>query len=272
MITELPLGRLIWTFQHLSSTLAPFSKCSRDLKAFHCTDNDYRELATSADEFGALCLQSSLDVTYEAATLFCADLQRATKVDSGWTFDLSAVLRCENSLRQLIGCLRNEAKTKVAMILPPGKMHLYAPPAPLWGDAIRGKFPSAMYDVNEAGKCLALGRASATVFHLMHIVEIALRAVHACLGLTPPDNPSWGIRLKDIRDERVRRGDRSWSENDYFQDIYSRLDAIKDAYRDPTIHVETIHTEEEADLIFKNTEALMKKIASRMDENGEPKA
>jgi hypothetical protein len=106
----------------------------------------------------------------------------------------------------------------------------------------------------------------------MRVIEIALRALHACLGLTPPNNPSWGIWLKQIRDERVRRRDRTWTENDHFQDVYSRLDAIKDAHRDSTMHVQTIHTVEEAGLISENANGLMKKIVSRMDENGDPRA
>ena len=53
-------------------------------------------------------------------------------------------------------------------------------------------------------------------------------------------------------------------------DLWQHLNSIKDAQRDPTIHVETIHTEAEAALIFENTKALMKKIASRMDESGKP--
>jgi hypothetical protein len=36
--------------------------------------------------------------------------------------------------------------------------------------------------------------------------------------------------------------------------------------------VQTIHTEEEAALIFENAKKLMKKIVPRMDENGDPRA
>src|SRR5262249_16155953 len=144
------------------------------------------------------------------------------------------------------------------------------PNVPLFGAEVAAKFPSAIFDIHEAAKCVALGRSTAAVFHLMRVVEIALRAVHACLGLNPPTNPNWGRLLGEVRDERVRRG-RAWPENEYFQDVYASLDAIKDAQRNPTIHVETIHTETEAALIFENTKGLMRKIASKMDEKGDPR-
>jgi hypothetical protein len=179
---------------------------------------------------------------------------------------------CGQLYLNLSETLRRELRTTKIFVLDANKSGYYEPNEPLFGTEVAEKFKSSAFDISEAGKCLALGRSTAVVFHLMHVVEIALRAIHLCLGLTPPaDNPSWGILLKNIREERVRRGDRKWPDNDYFQDVYSRLDAIKDAQRDPTLHVQTIHTEDEADLIYRNTKALMKKIASKMDEKGEPR-
>ena len=78
-----------------------------------------------------------------------------------------------------------------------------------------------------------------------------------------------------IKTEIQRRspvGSRKWAKNDFFQDVYMRIDAIKDAQRNQTMHVESIYTEDEASLIFKNTQAFMQKIASQMDESGLPVA
>jgi hypothetical protein len=177
-----------------------------------------------------------------------------------------------SSIRAFDQVYRDELEGRKFLSLSIAESDLYAPAEPHFGPIVRSKFSHAIYEIDEAAKCLALGRATACVFHLMRVVEQALRAIHRCLNLPIPDSPSWGIWLKQIREERVKRGDRKWPENDYFQDVYSRLDAIKDAQRDSTMHVETIHTEEEARLIFENTGAFMKKIASRMDESGEPKA
>lgn len=270
---QLPIGRLFWTFQRLASTSQFFSSMVQG----HNTNlvlsaEDYEETLSMAEEFTGLCLDTSLVVTHEAAKVVCLDLRRAEKNELGqFVLKHQALHRANTSLYQLIGCLRSEAVTKAAMVLPPEKLQLYSPASPIFGSDVRSKFPAAIYDIDEAAKCLALGRSTATVFHLMRVLERALKAVNACLGLPLPNNPSWGIWLNEIRQERLKRG-KNWQENDFFQDVWQRLDSIKDAQRDPTMHVQTIHTEQEASIIFSNTEAFMKKLASRMDENGDPKA
>jgi hypothetical protein len=42
---------------------------------------------------------------------------------------------------------------------------------------IENAFPSARMDFVEAGRCLALGRNNASVYHLMCVAEIGLRAL-----------------------------------------------------------------------------------------------
>ena len=191
---------------------------------------------------------------------------------NGLRKDTLTLPELEMLLLQVMPRLCDEFGEQTFLALSSREATLYGVAEPPFGSEVAEKFKSAIYDINEAAKCLALGRSTASVFHLMRVVERGLRAVYLCMGLTVPDNNSWGIWLKGIRDERMRRGDRKWSENDYFQDVYSRLDATKDAQRDPTIHIETIHTESEAAVIYENTKALMQKIASRMDEDGKPKA
>jgi Spy/CpxP family protein refolding chaperone len=95
----------------------------------------------------------------------------------------------------------------------------------------------------------------------------------SCIGATPPTNKNWGAWLKAIIDERLKRNvGGKWSGSDFFQDAYQRLDAIKDAQRNSTMHVEIIDTEEMARQVFEATRSFTKKIASGMDESGDPKA
>jgi len=145
----------------------------------------------------------------------------------------------------------------------------YAQKEPAFGKQVSEGFPSASYDISEASKCIALERSTAAVFHLMRSIEVALKAVAYYLGVEEPKNPSWGIWLQCIRDERQRRG-KGWEEKTFFQDVAMRLDAIKDAQRNATMHIENVYTEEETEEIFDLTKNFMKKIASRMNEKGRP--
>ena len=54
----------------------------------------------------------------------------------------------------------------------------------LFGDDVARAFPSSKGDIDEAGKCLALDRGTACVFHLMRILEIGLQLLAAKLGIS----------------------------------------------------------------------------------------
>ena len=54
-------------------------------------------------------------------------------------------------------------------------------------------FPSAMEDLDEAGKCYATGRHRATVFHVIRAAEWALRALARAAGVNGQlDYKEWG--------------------------------------------------------------------------------
>lgn len=230
------------------------------------------EMISAADDLANAARQIGLLVTEQIAAVLARALRSIPLVDGVWVINQDLMRKLRSSLLTMNFALKAEAETHVALVLPRNKLNLYEQKEAVFGQEVADKFKGAIYDINEAAKCLALDRSTAAVFHLMHVIERALRAVHACLGLSVPNNPSWGIWLSQIRDERLQRGAKNWPESAFFQDICQHLDSIKDAQRDPTLHVETIHTEEEASLIFENTKAFMKKIALRMDENGDPKA
>jgi len=142
-----------------------------------------------------------------------------------------------------------------------------------FGKDVISKFPSAAYDIDEAAKCLALSRATASVFHLMRVMEVALGALHKCLGITVAlvgNDRNWGNILNRIRDNIKARG--NFNEKLFFQELYALLDAVKDAWRNATMHVEDKKTEDEAEMIFITVRSFMKKLSSRMDESGVPLA
>jgi len=185
-------------------------------------------------------------------------------------FDTDLCKKISAQINFAIQTLQREAKTKVAMVLTPDQIALFAPSVPLWGPDVRSKFPSITKDIDEGAKCLALGLPTAAVFHCMRVMEVALKAVCHCLN-GPVNGKNWGDFLTSIRNVKAAKGGQ-WPEKDYFQEIYSRLDAVKDAWRNSTMHVERTYDENDAAQIFSYTKAFMEKIASRMDETGLPLA
>jgi hypothetical protein len=50
-------------------------------------------------------------------------------------------------------------------------------PEPVFGEKAELAFPSAYMDIIEAGRCLALARNNAAIYHLMQVAEMGLRAL-----------------------------------------------------------------------------------------------
>lgn len=183
-----------------------------------------------------------------------------------------------SSLEQIANIAGRELNTRLVFALPAESARQFAPPKPPFGPDFNVKFPDAIYDLDEAGKCLGLGRSTAAVFHLMRIVESGLRAVYLCLGITAAlkgRNRNWSRIFEKIDKaiaDKAKVAGGGWSEKNKFQELRIQIAAVGDAWRNPTMHVGTKRTPEEAQEIFDAVQALMRKISLRMDEQGHPRA
>lgn len=136
-------------------------------------------------------------------------------------------------------------------------------------------FPSASFDIAEASKCLALRRYTASVFHMMRVIEVGLRSVSLCLGAPDPTKPSernWGFILRGLS-EAIDNKQGEWKasdEKEFFSGVYLALDRVRTLWRNATMHIENKYTEDEADEVYEAVRVFMKKLASRLDEKGEP--
>jgi hypothetical protein len=140
------------------------------------------------------------------------------------------------------------------------------------------KFPSASFDFSEAGKAFALSRYTACVFHLMRVLEIGINAVRQCLAIPDPikaADRNWGVALRNVKNELDRRQSKLWQDardKEVFEEIYVSLDAVRNPWRNATMHVENTYTEQDADHILVVVCGFMRALASRMDEKGFPLA
>lgn len=144
----------------------------------------------------------------------------------------------------------------------------------LLGAPFKAAFPAANDEITEAGTCFALGRYTASVFHLVRATEIGLEAIHAALGLPGIEKKpwTWDDALKDI-DEVIKDNDRAliadpgWVENAaFFRKAYALLWAIKGPFRNETTHVELTFGENEAERVFDAVKAFLAHLATRLGE------
>jgi hypothetical protein len=176
--------------------------------------------------------------------------------------------------------LRRELSIPTLLVLQPDERAKFAPYAPLFGQEVADSFPTEVaFDIDEAGKCLALGRPVAAVFHLMRVMESGLRAVARCLQIPDPVKPgerNWGFILKLVRAGINAKWptveDRMEGSGQDFDGLYASLDAVKNPWRNASLHVDRKYTDDEAEHIFVAVRGFMKRLASQCDENGEPLA
>jgi len=159
------------------------------------------------------------------------------------------------------------------------RQDLFEKGSALFGPDLPIKFPDASFEIDEGGKCLALERGTACVFHLMRAMEIAVRATARCLQISDPIKPSernWGFILGEIKKGIDARwptaASRHGGDGAFFETLYASLSAVRNPWRNATMHVEKRYTVEEADDVLAAVRGFMRLLASRLDEQGQPLA
>ncbi|MGC8536626.1 MAG: hypothetical protein ACP5QR_14025 [Rhizomicrobium sp.] len=138
---------------------------------------------------------------------------------------------------------------------------------------MEAKFPSATFEIREAGNCFALGRFTASVFHLMRVLEIGLTAVGKVFNVSLA-HTNWEPAIRELESKiRGMRQDPDWKsvsdykeQQEFYAQAISYLVVAKDAWRNYTVHARGKFTEEEAALMMKNIQAFMQKISVRLGE------
>ena len=145
--------------------------------------------------------------------------------------------------------------------------------SPLFGDEVDEAFPSARYDISEAGCCLALRRPTACVLHLMRALEPGLASLSAALGVNMP-RKSWEVILNTLQKEIGARSsnppDEKWKEEDepFFSGAASHFRIIKNAWRNHAMHGKDKYTEQEAEDIYGSVRSFMQHLSEHLSEEG----
>ena len=170
----------------------------------------------------------------------------------------------------------DECKLRKFVSLSVKQAEMSFPSEPLFGSEVDILFPAAAFDIEEAGKCLGFARPTAAVFHCMRVMEVGIAAIARSLGIPDPIKPAernWAIILKRVMEDGIKKkwpaaSDRINGEGAFFEELYASLDAVRNPWRNATMHVGIKYSDEEAEHIFIAVRGFMKKIASRMDEDG----
>lgn len=174
-------------------------------------------------------------------------------------------------LGEIVVRLEEELNGHTFLAVQADHVSYYESQEPLFGQEVHEQFPSARYDITEAGKCYALHRFTACVFHLMRALEIGLRVL-ADRFVVPSDRQNWhniieGIekKIREISADPNRPTD--WKDQqEFFSGAATQFMFVKDAWRNYVAHARDKATEEEAEVIFRSVRAIMQRLATRLHE------
>jgi hypothetical protein len=225
-----------------------------------------RQFAELADECVLLGLTGAAASINRALELW----KTATFVthDGKQTYEIDAPIlaRIQIGLSQATSRIPDDLMGQVLLALDPRRLHLYDQPK-IFGDGVFDAFPSANEDISEAGTCLALDRGTATVMHLMRVLEAGLAVLALAVGVKKQNN--WGSYLREIDKELAAKaksaGARSADEQFYAEAAVS-MDSMRRAWRNPTMHPDKSYSVERAEEIMNAVRAFMKHLATKLHE------
>lgn len=135
----------------------------------------------------------------------------------------------------------------------------------LFGKKVQRSFKKVVDDMVEAGKCIAVGRFTACVFHLTRIVEEGAKkfAKKHFPGLNIPHKATLGAIAKLISDEVVKIPSKTPQETEKKQEfsrIADLLSHFTEGWRNKTNHGGLSYNEEQAILLFNNARQFMQRL------------
>jgi hypothetical protein len=106
---------------------------------------------------------------------------------------------------------------------------------------VKGRLPNeTIYDIQQAGRCLAFNIPTATGFHILKAVESMIREYHVKLigKNIGTKSRNWGAYIRDLNSHGAD------------MKVTAYLSHIKDFYRNPIVHPEVTLTAEQALSLF----------------------
>ncbi len=113
----------------------------------------------------------------------------------------------------------------------------------------------------EAGKCLALGRPTAAVFHLMRVMEIGTQKLGDALKIQLPAQKNWQNVLDEVN-KAIKALDQKAAQTKAYAAASAHLYNVKLAWRNEMMHPKQTYTHDEATKVFSAVDTFTRDLAS----------
>jgi hypothetical protein len=179
-----------------------------------------------------------------------------------------------NSLQALAELLRplvrdlhlrviDELGDRFFLSLPSENVAYYRQSEPLFGAEVEARLPQLSEDIAEAGKCLAVGRSTAAVFHLMRVMEIAVQKFGDKLGVPLAHEKYWQVILDGIN-KAIRAMDQRAAQTKMYAAASAHLYNVKLAWRNEVMHPKQTYTDQEARKVFLSVDTFIRDLVGML--------
>lgn len=175
--------------------------------------------------------------------------------------------------RMLVETIYAELKGKLFLFVPSHRSKFFKVQLP---DKVYEGFPFASREIQDAGRCIAMGQWTASVFHSMRAGEIGVRTLSDALGVTLPiplELADWHTHQMQIAGKiSAIKATPKTEQRDKNLEFYSlsaaQLQYFNDAWRIRVSHSRATYDEGQAISVIVHTIALIEKLAERVKEPG----
>jgi len=133
---------------------------------------------------------------------------------------------------------------------------LFEPTTPLFGSKVEEKLGEVSFDIAESGKCLAIERSTASVFHLMRIMEVGVQKFGDKLGISLTEEKVWQVILDGVN-KHIKTLPQKHELTKRYASVSAHLYNVKLAWRNETMHPNAIYDHEQALGIFSAVRRFM---------------
>lgn len=169
----------------------------------------------------------------------------------------------------LRGHIQDELYKRKFFLIDPMEEHLYS--GNFISKNVLDKFPSAYFELSEAGKCLVFRLPTAAVCHSMRALEVGLSSLSKALGAEPP-NENWSTiigecrkAIKNLPNKEPRPAD--WKDDlQWYSECATEFETFKLAWRNHAMHRTVTYARGHAVDILHSVSRFLTRISERLSE------
>lgn len=207
------------------------------------------------DRLGLL-IDRCQELDLNSSAVFVAGLLQSVETPT------ATVKEMKSRIPELQNRIHDELESVLFLYVPKHEANYFQKKQP-FGELVENKFPETAHDIEEAGKCIALSRSTAAVFHLMRVMEKGLQYFGKKLRVKLPQEKVWQDILNRINGKVSRMRPRA-KKTIIYADLAAHLYNVKVAWRNPVMHPKESYTPEEAQDVFSHVNIFMRHLADNL--------